>query len=193
MPALALAFAVPALLLVPPRHAVTTLVAGAVLAWTLLAPVARPRIFDTPSMSVYVIQGAFAAFSAVALVSDGQKSLLRPVLLPERPSESGLVVRLTVAYPLAKRFRTGATLVMYTRNSRPSGATPKRSMCARRTRTHCGGTGTGRAAVAEWRWRECTSCTAPSSVRPLPAVMTPPGRLSTPHPLSGRRHRSRRR
>ncbi|MFG3193436.1 ABC transporter permease [Streptomyces omiyaensis] len=115
LPALALALAAPALLLVLPRHTVTTLLAGAVLAWTLLAPVVRPGIFDTPSMSVYVIQGALAAFSAVILVSDNQKWVLRPVRrLLERPSESGLAARLAVAYPLAKRFRTGATLVMYT-------------------------------------------------------------------------------
>ncbi|MEV6329920.1 FtsX-like permease family protein [Streptomyces sp. NPDC051909] len=115
MPALALAFAAPALSRLLPRHTVTTLVAGAVLAWTLLAPVVRPAIFDTPSMSVYVIQGALAAFSAVVLVSDNQKTLLRPVRrFLQRPSESGLAKRLAVAYPLAKRFRTGATLVMYT-------------------------------------------------------------------------------
>lgn len=115
MPALALAFATPALLRVMSRQAATTLVAGSVLAWTLLAPVLRPRIFDAPSMSVYVIQGALAAFSAVVLVSNNQKTLLRPVRrLLERPSESGLAARLAVAYPLAKRFRTGATLVMYT-------------------------------------------------------------------------------
>ncbi|TXS33596.1 FtsX-like permease family protein [Streptomyces sp. ms191] len=115
MPALALAFATPALLRVLPRHTVTTSVAGAVLAWTLLAPVLRPRIFDAPSMSVYVIQGSLAAFSAVVLVSDNQKTLLRPVRrLLQRPTESGLAARLAVAYPLAKRFRTGATLVMYT-------------------------------------------------------------------------------
>ncbi|MFB7835168.1 ABC transporter permease [Streptomyces sp. NPDC056056] len=115
MPALALAFATPALLRILPRHTVTTSVAGAVLAWTLLAPVVRPRIFDTPSMSVYVIQGALAAFSAVVVVSDNQRTLLRPVRrLLERPTEGGLAARLAVAYPLAKRFRTGATLVMYT-------------------------------------------------------------------------------
>ncbi|QNS02319.1 ABC transporter permease [Streptomyces xanthii] len=115
MPALALAFAAPALTRVMSRHAVTSLVAGAVLAWTLLAPVLRPRIFDTPSMSVYVIQGALAAFSAVVLVSDNQTVLLRPLRrLLERPSQAGLAARLAVAYPLAKRFRTGATLVMYT-------------------------------------------------------------------------------
>ncbi|RST17661.1 FtsX-like permease family protein [Streptomyces sp. WAC05374] len=44
-----------------------------------------------------------------------QRTLLRPVRrLLERPSEAGLAARLAVAHPLAKRFRTGATLVMYT-------------------------------------------------------------------------------
>ncbi|TQK49987.1 ABC-type lipoprotein release transport system permease subunit [Streptomyces sp. SLBN-118] len=115
MPALAIAFATPAMLRVMPGRTAITLAAGAVLAWTLVAPVVRPRIFDTPSMAVYVIQGSLAAFSAVVLVSENQKALVRPLRpLLERPSESGLAARLAVAYPLAKRFRTGATLVMYT-------------------------------------------------------------------------------
>ncbi|WP_406306565.1 FtsX-like permease family protein [Streptomyces sp. NBC_00885] len=115
MPALAIAFATPAMLRVMPGRTAITVAAGAVLAWTLLAPVVRPRIFDTPSMAVYVIQGSLAAFSAVLLVSENQTVLVRPVRrLLERPSESGLAARLAVAYPLTKRFRTGATLVMYT-------------------------------------------------------------------------------
>ncbi|MFJ6939702.1 ABC transporter permease [Streptomyces sp. NPDC101132] len=115
MPALALAFAAPLLMRLLPRQTATTLIAGAVLAWTLLAPVVRPGIFDAPSMSVYVIQGALAAFSAVVLVSTNQQTVLRPVRrFLDRPSEAGLAARLAIAYPLAKRFRTGATLVMYT-------------------------------------------------------------------------------
>ncbi|WP_406264136.1 FtsX-like permease family protein [Streptomyces sp. NBC_00191] len=115
MPALAIAFATPAMLRVMPGRTAITVAAGAVLAWTLLAPVVRPRIFDTPSMAVYVIQGSLAAFSAVLLVSENQTVVVRPVRrLLERPSESGLAARLAVAYPLTKRFRTGATLVMYT-------------------------------------------------------------------------------
>ncbi|MCX4585735.1 ABC transporter permease [Streptomyces sp. NBC_01481] len=115
LPSLAITFATPAMLRAMPGRTAITLAAGTVLAWTLLAPVVRPRIFDTPSMAVYVIQGSLAAFSAVVLVSENQKVLVRPLRrLLERPSESGLAARLAVAYPLAKRFRTGATLVMYT-------------------------------------------------------------------------------
>ena len=88
--------------------------ATAVLAWSLVAPVVRPAMYDTPSMAVYVVSGVLVAFSAVVLVSQNQQVLLRPVRrLLEGPTQTGLAVRLAVAYPLAKRFRTGATLVMY--------------------------------------------------------------------------------
>lgn len=95
--------------------AATSVAAATVLGWTLLATVVRPRIFDTPSMTVFVVLGSLLAFSAVALVSRNQRVLLWPVRrLFERSTQNGLAVRLAVAYPLAKRFRTGATLVMYT-------------------------------------------------------------------------------
>jgi putative ABC transport system permease protein len=81
----------------------------------MVSDVVRPRMFDNPSMAVYVIQGTLVAFAGVALISQNQSALIRPVRrLLEHPSESALAVRLAVAYPLAKRFRTGATLVMYT-------------------------------------------------------------------------------
>lgn len=115
LPALAMAFSAPALMRVLSRRAATSLVAGAVLLWTLLASVVRPDVYDSPSMAVYVIDGTLTAFAAVVLVSENQSVLLRPVRrLLERPSQTGVAARLAVAYPLTKRFRTGATLVMYT-------------------------------------------------------------------------------
>jgi putative ABC transport system permease protein len=115
LPSLSAALFVPAL-----RHRFTmrwavTVVAAATLVWAMVATVVRPHMFDNPSMAIYVIQGCLVAFSAVALVSQNQSALLRPIRPAlERSSENGLAVRLAVAYPLAKRFRTGATLVMYT-------------------------------------------------------------------------------
>ena len=115
LPALTTLFLVPALRRRLSAHATATAAAALVLVWTLIAPVVRPRIFDTPSMAVYVVQGSLVAFAAVILVSENQRALLWPVRrLLERPTETGLAVRLAVAYPIAKRFRTGATLVMYT-------------------------------------------------------------------------------
>lgn len=96
------------------RWAVTA-AAFAVLAWCVLLPVIRPRIFDAASMTVFVIEGTLIAVSAVALVSQNQQVLLAPLLRLGRRSPQGLLaIRLAGAYPLAKRFRTGATLIMYT-------------------------------------------------------------------------------
>jgi putative ABC transport system permease protein len=114
LPAMTALFVVPALRRKLSVHATVSWAAGFVLIWTLIAPVVRPAIFDTPSMAVYVVQGSLLAFAAVLLVSENQYTLLWPVRrLLERPSETGLAARLAVAYPIAKRFRTGATLVMY--------------------------------------------------------------------------------
>ncbi|MEU2630826.1 FtsX-like permease family protein [Kitasatospora sp. NPDC007106] len=115
LPALAVAFAVPAASRVMPRRAATSIAAALVLLWTLAASVIRPRVFDTPSMAVYVILGTLAAFSAVVLVSENQHAVLRPLRrLMNRPTQQGIATRLAAAYPLAKRFRTGSTMVMYT-------------------------------------------------------------------------------
>jgi putative ABC transport system permease protein len=50
----------------------------------------------------------------VLLVSQNQELLLRPLRpLLRRPSGTGLATRLAMAYPVARRFRTGAILIMY--------------------------------------------------------------------------------
>ena len=115
LPALAALFAVPALRRWMSPHAAASAAATFVLVWSLIAPVVRPAIFDTPSMAIYVVSGSLVAFSGVVLVSMNQQVLLWPLRrLIDRPSETGLATKLAVAYPLTKRFRTGATLVMYT-------------------------------------------------------------------------------
>ena len=65
-------------------------------------------------MTVYIALGVLVTFSAVLLVSQNQNIVLWPVhRLLDRPSETALTARLALAYPTARRFRTGATLVMY--------------------------------------------------------------------------------
>jgi putative ABC transport system permease protein len=114
LPSLVAVFATPALLRVLSTRTALSITSAAVLVWSLLASVVRPHVYDTPSMAIYVILGCLTAFSGVVLVSENQSVLLRPFRwLMERPTEGGLASRLAVAYPLAKRFRTGATLVMY--------------------------------------------------------------------------------
>lgn len=92
----------------------TTAVSGGVLVWTLAVNVVRPDVYATPSMAVFVVLGSLLAFSAVVLLSEHQQLLVRPARpLLERPTNGALAGRLALAYPLAKRFRTGATLIMY--------------------------------------------------------------------------------
>lgn len=114
LPTLAAVAAVPMLSrLMGPRTALTVVALG-VLAWGLLANTVRPDIYDEASTAPYVVLGCMLSFAAVTLVSLHQSVLLRPFRrLVERPTQRGLATRLAVAYPTAKRFRTGATLAMY--------------------------------------------------------------------------------
>ncbi|MGH8869058.1 MAG: ABC transporter permease [Actinomycetes bacterium] len=114
LPSLALLCLVPLLLRLLPRHTVLTGVPLAILLWALLAPVVRPDVFDDSSTATYVVLGVLLTFSAVFLVGENQQWVIRPFRrFVERSSEAGLARRLAVAYPTARRFRTGATLVMY--------------------------------------------------------------------------------
>ena len=114
-PALALACAAPLLTRVMGVRRAYSSISLAVLVWTLLVNILRPAVYDSPSMSLYVVMGSLLAVSAVVLVSENQSVVLRPIRrLLARPTEAALAARLGVAYPVAKRFRTGATLIMYT-------------------------------------------------------------------------------
>jgi putative ABC transport system permease protein len=60
LPALTLLLLLPLAKRLMPARGAITLVSAAVLLWTLLAPGVRPRIFDNPSMAIYVILGCLA-------------------------------------------------------------------------------------------------------------------------------------
>jgi len=113
-PALAVLLLCPLLVRLAPRRWVYTGAALAVLGWGLAANTLRPDVFDNGSTVTYVILGTMLTFSAVFLVSQNQNLIarpLRPFIL--RPTAGGLASRLAVAYPVARRFRTGAILIMY--------------------------------------------------------------------------------
>jgi putative ABC transport system permease protein len=114
LPPLAVLALCPLLVRLLPRRAVYTGASLAVLGWGLAANTLRPKVFDDGSTATFIVIGVVLTFSAVLLVSQNQELLLRlarPLLA--RPSSSGLAARLAVAYPMARRFRTGATLIMY--------------------------------------------------------------------------------
>src|SRR4029450_13818229 len=85
-----------------------------VLAWGLAASTVRPHLMDDGSTATFIVMGTMLTFAAVFLVSQNQDlvtRLFRP--LSSRPTTAGLTARLALAYPVARRFRTGAILIMY--------------------------------------------------------------------------------
>jgi putative ABC transport system permease protein len=113
-PAVAVVALCPLLVRFLPRRAVYSAASLAVLGWGLVASTVRPKVFDDGSSATFIVLGVVLTFSAVLLVSQNQELLLRPLRpLLRRPSGSGLATRLAMAYPVARRFRTGAILIMY--------------------------------------------------------------------------------
>jgi putative ABC transport system permease protein len=113
-PALAVICLGPTLLRLAPKRLVYSGTALAVIAWTLLANTVRPHILDAGGTGPFIFIGVLLTFSAVLLVSQNQEVVTAPLRpLADRASQLGLSTRLAVAYPLGKRFRTGAILIMY--------------------------------------------------------------------------------
>jgi putative ABC transport system permease protein len=113
-PALAVLALCPLLVRLAPKRWVYSGASLAVLAWGLAANTLRPKVFDDGSTTTFIVLGSLLTFSAVLLVSQNQQLLMRPLRpLINRPTLGGLATRLAVAYPIARRFRTGAILIMY--------------------------------------------------------------------------------
>jgi putative ABC transport system permease protein len=113
-PALTVLALCPLLVRLAPKRWVYSGASLAVLAWGLAANTLRPKVFDDGSTTTFIVLGSLLTFSAVLLVSQNQQLLMRPLRpLIARPTQGGLATRLAVAYPIARRFRTGAILIMY--------------------------------------------------------------------------------
>ncbi len=81
------------------------------LAWAVSAFGLLPGAFDGAEIPVFVVQGILLTASAVALVSQNQEAI--GALLRRLGGGRSMAVRLGLAYPLARRFRTGMILAMY--------------------------------------------------------------------------------
>jgi putative ABC transport system permease protein len=113
-PALTVLALCPLLVRLAPKRWVYSGASLAVLAWGLAANTLRPKVFDDGSTTTFIVLGSLLTFSAVLLVSQNQQLLMGPLRpLIARPTLGGLATRLAVAYPIARRFRTGAILIMY--------------------------------------------------------------------------------
>ncbi|HEY6744363.1 MAG TPA: FtsX-like permease family protein [Mycobacteriales bacterium] len=113
-PALTVVLLCPLLVRLAPKRWVYTAAAAAVLGWGLVANTVRPKVLENGSTVTFVVLGIMLTFSAVFLVSQNQDVLTRPFRrFMLRPTPGGLASRLAIAYPVARKFRTGAILIMY--------------------------------------------------------------------------------
>jgi putative ABC transport system permease protein len=114
LPALACGLLIPLLRRWFSGRLVNSVTASLVLMWALTANLFRPHVYDSASTGTYVVLGTLLAISAVFLVMENQDIVFWPIRrLTQRPTENGLALRMAIAYPLAQRSRTAATLAMY--------------------------------------------------------------------------------
>ncbi|MDP8959769.1 MAG: ABC transporter permease, partial [Actinomycetota bacterium] len=98
-----------------PRRLVVTILGVALVIWGIYADTFFPQVFQNADTPVFVLQGVLLTFAAVAVASQNQElvaALVRRVAGGAGP-RGRVWVRLGVAYPLARRLRTGMTLGMY--------------------------------------------------------------------------------
>lgn len=100
-----------------PRAAVP-LLASAALVWPVLAFTVAPEAMQGAGIPVFVVQGVILVAAAVTLLSRTGGAWTRASDLVGRSgnglaSAAGLPMRLGLAYPLARRFRTSLLLGMY--------------------------------------------------------------------------------
>ncbi len=93
-----------------PRRAVSSTVGAAVLIWAVVCvplAIALNMSFD---VLVFVVQGLVLVGAAVVLTAQHQQAIGHGI---GRAAKRSLAVRLGLAYPLARRFRTSMTLGMF--------------------------------------------------------------------------------
>lgn len=96
---------------VPPRPLVTA-ASGLTLLWGVICFDVASKAFENPEISLFVVDGVILTGSAVALVSQNQDLLGRLVRRIGGGADN-MSLRIGLAYPLARRFRTGMILTMY--------------------------------------------------------------------------------
>src|SRR5262249_44512440 len=93
-----------------PRSAVNTGVATAVLLWTVAAVPVSLALDAGIDIMLFVVQGLVLVAAAVVVVGQHQEAIGHVV---GKLAKGSLRVRLGLAYPLARRFRTSMTLGMF--------------------------------------------------------------------------------
>ncbi len=110
-PVLVLAGLVPLLSRFLPRRLLISVAAVGVLVWGISAFGLLPDAFEGVEIPIFVVQGLILTAAAVALVTQNQEAL--GAVVRRFGGGRSMAVRLGLAYPLARRFRTGMILAMY--------------------------------------------------------------------------------
>ncbi|MBW3610222.1 MAG: ABC transporter permease [Actinobacteria bacterium] len=110
-PVLVLAGLVPLLSRFLPRRLLVSVAAVAVLAWAISAFGVLPDAFEGVEIPIFVVQGVVLTAAAVALATRNQEAV--GAVVRRLGGGRSMAVRLGLAYPLARRFRTGMILAMY--------------------------------------------------------------------------------
>ncbi|HEV7759064.1 MAG TPA: FtsX-like permease family protein [Acidimicrobiales bacterium] len=110
-PAIALASAIPLFGRWLPRRPVIAAAGGLSVLWAVFAIPLVPAAFEDADIEMFVAQGIVLVGGAVALVSQADRAW---AWLADRLADRGAIAgRLAVAYPLARRVRTGILLAMF--------------------------------------------------------------------------------
>lgn len=99
--------------LVADRKPVTIVAAGFVVLWSATVYAILPDVAGRPSINTFVVEGLVVVGAAVTLAMQFDR-LWSGVADLLAASGRGLSARLSMAYPLARRFRTGLLLGMFT-------------------------------------------------------------------------------
>ncbi|MGH1489427.1 MAG: FtsX-like permease family protein [Acidimicrobiales bacterium] len=108
---LALASAVPLLSRLLPGRAAPVLVGIAIIAWAVGVFSMFPDVMQDPPISVFLFQGVLMVGGAVAVSSSLGAWWAR--MVGRVPGGAGPSTQLGLAYPTARRFRTGVSLAMF--------------------------------------------------------------------------------
>jgi putative ABC transport system permease protein len=100
----------PALMRLAPARTVTTGISALVVAWGAVVYAVFPHSAEGASIMMYVAQGVVMTAGGVAFVTFQQDRLTNVL---RRYAGRALALRLGLAYPLARRGRTGLTVSMY--------------------------------------------------------------------------------
>jgi putative ABC transport system permease protein len=110
-PAVALGSSIPLLTRWLPRRPVIAATGGLSVLWAALAVTIVPHAFDDAGIEMFVFQGIVMVGGAVALVAQGDRAW--SWFADRLADRGGVAGKLAVAYPLARRVRTGILLAMF--------------------------------------------------------------------------------